>query len=98
MVVLGILDQHLVRAHGAHAIVDAVSLTFRIALDAVKRRWMDHGTRRPTRRSFRWNRTNYLRRILAASAEPARCDFGFQTVFFRVVAGDDPRARDRIFA
>ena len=46
-VVAKILDQHLVRTHRGHAIVDAIAAARWLSFNAIQRRGMDHGTRRP---------------------------------------------------
>ena len=50
-VVSGILDQHFMRAHRAHAVVNAIAAAAGLAFNVVERRGMHHGARRPVRRA-----------------------------------------------
>src|SRR5512146_2841208 len=57
-VVARVLDQYFVRAHGPHAVVDAVAAALRVALDAVERQRGHHGPRRPGPAVHRWQGGN----------------------------------------
>jgi hypothetical protein len=45
--VAGILDQHFMRSHCRHAVVEAFAATFGRSLDVIDRAGMDDGARRP---------------------------------------------------
>ena len=46
-VVVGIFDQHFVRAHRVHAVVNSVAAAAGFAFNAVEGPGMNHGTSRP---------------------------------------------------
>ena len=98
VIMFRILDQHFVRTHGTHAVVDAISLALRVALDAVQRGGMNNRACRPSWRRFRRYRADHLRGVLAARTETAGRYFGLELVFFGVVTSYDPRPCDGIFA
>src|SRR5208282_1335966 len=93
-VVARILDQHLMRPHGTHAVIEAVAAPAGLALNMVKRRRMHYRTRRPWHaRSVRRHR-DHLRAVQAEAAGT----FGARPVFGGIISNDDPRTRDGILA
>jgi hypothetical protein len=96
-VVPGILDQDLVSADGAHAVIEAVSPASRLAFDVIQGRGMNNRSRRPgiaveTRRAGDDLSTGG--RICAETAKRFRA----RRSLGNVVTGDDPGTRNGILA
>ncbi len=70
-VVARIFDDHFMRTHGMHAVVDAVAATARLALDAVERLGMNDRTRRPRNSWSIGGLCNHLRRRRGIRTETA---------------------------
>src|SRR3954447_19938249 len=93
-VVVAIFHQHFVRANGVHTVIETVPTTPRLALDAVQRLGMNHGSRGPgSPRSIGGRRDDLLRR-LAKTAGGLQVRSGVAGI----VAGNDPRPSNRVFA
>jgi hypothetical protein len=95
-VVVRILNQHLMRAHRMHAVIDAIAAAARLAFNAIQRRRMHHRARRPWRSRIIRSRGDYLHRVRGIAAKWAG-PFGSRRID-RIVSGNNPRACDRIFA
>ena len=91
-----ILNQHLMRAHRMHAVIDAIAAAARLAFNAIQRRRMHHRARRPWRSRIIRSRGDYLHRVRGIAAKWAG-PFGSRRID-RIVSGNNPRACDRIFA
>src|SRR5690242_1835927 len=59
--VVGILDEHFVRADGVHLVIDAVAAAAGFALDVVKRLGMYYRARRPCRAGVVGRPGNFLK-------------------------------------
>ena len=70
-VVARVFDQHFVRAHGVHAVVDAVAAAAGFALNAVERLGMHDGARGPGSAGRVGRFRDYLQRRRGISAETA---------------------------
>ena len=96
-VVFRILDQHLMRAHRSHAVVQAIAAASGIALDTVKRGGMHDRTSRP-RLALRSGQVgDELQRCRRIGAKAAK-GFRARRAVLAVVPGNHPRTGDRIFA
>src|SRR5215469_16901314 len=84
------------RAHRMHAVVNAVPAASWLALNAVKRCGMDDRSRRPRGAGRVGSARNFLQRnrTFAETARNIRARCGVSWI----VAGDDPRSRNWIFA
>ena len=91
----GIFDQHFVRADRGHAIVDAVAAASGLAFDAVKRPGM-HDRARGPRSSRVYPETPRSPVALRLTHKNGRGHRGAAS-FCRIIARDDPRARNWIF-
>ncbi len=94
-VVARVLDQHFVSAHRLHLVIQAFAAACGVAFHVVDRVGMHHGAGRPRASGDRWARGDHLRRMRAVGAEVANSAVGGA---WRLVAGDHPGTRDRVFA
>ena len=96
-VVARVLDQYFMRAHGLHAIINAVAAAARFAFNAVERLGMHDGTRRPERAGFVGGFRDHVQGCGRGFAKTAG-RFGAWSGLGRVIAGDHPGARNWILA
>src|ERR1700693_5316701 len=88
-VVARIFDQSLVRADRVHAVINTVAAAAGFALNAVKRRGVNHGTRGPWDAGGIGRFRDHLQRrrgTIAKTADGLRTRSGFG----RIIARDDP--------
>src|SRR5205823_2403426 len=90
------LYQDLVRADRSHAVINTVAAALRVAFDVIQRRWVDHCPRRPWSAIHRSHSRDDLRLDRGVWAESAKWLFTALSVCS--VPGDNPGARDRVFA
>src|ERR1700687_4115049 len=96
-VVARIFDQHFMCADRVHAVINTVAAAVGFALNAVKRRGVNNGTRGPWDAGGIGRFRDHLQRrrgTIAKTADGLRTRSGFG----RIIASDDPGAGDGILA
>src|ERR1700685_1129769 len=96
-IVDGVFNQNFVRADRAHLIVNAVPAPGGFALNVIQRSGVNDGARRPGSAGRTGNVCNELWWFARVGTEPAESSWA-RRVMGNVVAGNNPRASNRILA
>src|ERR1700738_126733 len=88
------LHQNFMRADRIHGVIDPLSVAMRLAIYAVKRRWMHHCRNWPPAQFVAIQGGNDLRRVLRSGTKWAMSGLPLP---LHVIAHDDPGACNRIF-
>src|SRR5215472_10046246 len=93
---VGILNQHFMRANGAHLVIDAVATAAGLSFNMVKRLGMDYGARRPGSAGIIGGFGDLLKPHGVGTKTTGRINAWCTIAGF--VSGHDPRSSDRILA